>query len=149
MLRRFTLEVLILLIMAGLSIVFLRLALTFPHTPGQFPKVVSSFTLVLSVFLLISKFLPGAKVDRGKSVKPGPNGLSWISFSVLMVLYGAMIQTVGFVLATFLYLLCCPFLMGLKNPLRLGALAIVSTLVLFACMKWGLQIPMPMGFLFE
>lgn len=148
MLRRFTIEVVMLLIMAMISILFLWLALSYPRTPGQFPKVIASFTLILSVFLLLTKFLPNAKVDRGKNATPGPNGLSWIPFSILMILYAVLTQIVGFIMATFLYILCCPFLMGLKNPRRLGTIAIVSTLLLFVCMKWGLNIPIPPGLLF-
>ena len=148
MLRRVTLELVLIMVMLVISIIFLWLAQSYPLMASRFPKVISSFSLVLAVVLLITKIWPNARVDSGRNVKPGQNGLSWIVFSGLMVLYAIVMQIVGFIAATFLYLLCCPFLMGLKNPMRLGMIAIISALLLFVCTRWVLHVPIPVGWLF-
>ena len=148
MLGRFTLEVIILILMLIVSVIYIWLAMDYPTVPAQFPKVISTFTLIFCIVLLVVRLLPNVRIDKGKFAQPGPDGLPWMAFSGLMIAYAVLVDFVGFPIATLLFLLCCPFLMGFRKRMSLTVIAIVSTSLLYVCMKWVLNIRVPVGVLF-
>ena len=125
--------------------------------PGFFPLIVGLIICLLSVFLLIQYILRYilSKRDRdgtkpASKVEPEqqrPALLKVCSYVVLMVLYGLLMDSVGFLIMTFLYLfvvLKYTENQGWRRTLLIGTIATVVSYLLF---EYYLGVPLPVGFM--
>lgn len=143
----------IVLVLGAFSGILLVQSFSMPPTPALMPRLVSIVVLVLSCAYLGSRLFfsrdqrdPVQEEGRKKGREKGD--VSALAFVILMLGYWLFAYIIGLLPSTFFYMLLLPPLMGFRKWRFTAILAAVTTLVLFGCFKWILQIPFPRGILF-
>jgi putative tricarboxylic transport membrane protein len=125
--------------------------------PGFFPLTVGLIICLLSVILILQGILRHVRSKRGQdktkraaAVEPEherPALLKVCSYIVLMVVYGLLMNSVGFLIITFLYLfivLKYTENQGWRRTLLIGSIATVVSYLVF---EYYLGVPLPLGFM--
>jgi len=115
-----------------------------PHSPGAlaastYPRLIL-ICMVISSCLLILR----SQQDERQSVSASFKGLSVI---ILMVIYIALLETVGFFVLTPILLFILPLLAGLRRYVLISVSVISVTAMLYGVFAWLLNIPLPAGLL--
>jgi hypothetical protein len=121
--------------------------------PGFTPRLLGAVFLILSGYLLVTGLI-GRRGKDGKKFQADPEPGSKVSVQValvtlILVLYVAVMNFIGFALSTFLAIIFCSRLMGLegwRKPTLLSVGTVVLTLLLFV---FFLDIPLPAGRIWE
>jgi putative tricarboxylic transport membrane protein len=150
------------------SIIFLVSAIKLPTGtevstvigPRFWPLYLLIFLLVLSLIQFITLFFgkqnnkESGNEDIHETVEvekeeesPEDSGFigkyrHWILYG-LIVFYTFLMNVTGFIIATFLFVLCCTILLGLKKKLYVIATSISTTLLIFVLFDFVLNIPLP------
>ena len=130
------------------SIVFLAGSFSLPPVAAEFPRYISIATLLLALWNLYERLRPGAKIKpaRGNS----SNGkINWVTFTLLALAYVGLIYVIGMAVATFIYLATLPYLLNYRRPVVITLYSLIFTAVLISAMKWGFQVPIPTGIIFQ
>lgn len=124
-----------------------------PTDPGasRFPVIYASVLILLCVVMAVQTLR--RPVDR---VTQGLSRDEFLTRAVSVVLGVALVAAsiwaigvIGYLPATFAYLLVAMGAMGFRHPLWLVVLAAVMTGALYAAFSIGLNVPLPVGSLFE
>ena len=110
-------------------------------TRGSFPWVCSTF-LMIGAIVMIVRPAEASKGERGEPKKV-------LLTTVLCVAYVALVEVVGFFVATALFMSVFMAMMGLRKPLIYIAAIVGVNLGLYLLFVWQLKVPMPIGILFE
>jgi len=113
-----------------------------PYSPGAlsastYPRLIL-ICMVISSCLLILR----SQQDERQSVSVSFKGLSVI---ILMVLYIAQLETVGFFVLTPIFLFILPLLAGFRRYALISVSVVVVTAILYGVFAWLLNIPLPAG----
>jgi len=111
--------------------------------PFVIPRGVATFLLV-AVFILLYRALTGRSLPLDNPLM----GADLRRVSLVAVLtfgYLPFVQRIGFVSATFLYMLFFAWVLGERRWLRLIFFAILVPLVAYALFSTGLHVPLPRG----
>ena len=100
-----------------------------PVWPSTFPKIISIMGLITSVLVLLNVEKAGKQVDDNLDIN------NWRHYKVIhaialilgMVAYALILRPIGFIGATFSFLLAGSLLLGEKRYLLLVAVCLVST----------------------
>ena len=117
--------------------------------PGFTPRLLGVVFLILSGYLLVTGLI-GRQEEGGKKFQtdpePGGNAFAQVALvTLILALYVAVMNFIGFALSTFLAVIFCSRFMGLegwRKPALLGVGTVVLTLLLFV---FFLDIPLPAG----
>ena len=120
---------------------------------GFFPLIVGLIISLLSLILLLQYILSKRTRDKSESApkvmpeQEKPALIKVWSYLLLMVLYGLLMESVGFFIVTFLFLfviLKYTERQGWRRTLLIGSIATVMSYLLF---ETYLGVPLPMGFM--
>lgn len=124
-----------------------------PTDPGasRFPIIYAAVLILLCVIMAVDTLR--RPIDRATpGLSPAEFLARAVSVGIGVVLVAISIWgigLVGYLPATFAYLLVAMWAMGFRHPLWLVALAALMTGALYAAFSLGLNVPLPVGSLFE
>ncbi len=147
-LKRITdVEGIMIVVMTALSAFMLFETRTYPRMAAEFPRIVLGVTLAMCVYLLVGRLW--GKIPPSKVKGMGKQGPAWWLFSLVLLVYFAGMQVIGFLPATLLFLVLIPLWVSGKTQGWLVALiyGLVITVIFYLAMKYMMQIPIPPGLL--
>lgn len=114
-----------------------------------YPRVISGFTFLLSLLLIVGG-LRGLFRESGS--RQNPTALksavkryySVFKLFALGLVYVFVIEELGFILSTMLYVAAAMVLFGEKRPVRLIATAVSSAIVLYVVFRLVFRVPLPL-----
>lgn len=115
--------------------------------PSFFPNILVGVMVVLSLALLVRGWRNAPSPIFKQSVKRS-NVLRVVGLMALLVVFIVLLQYVGFAISSFLFVLSLQLVLGERRPVRLFALAISVTLVMYVVFVLLLRVPLPRGLLF-
>ena len=129
--------VIILLICTGLFYEGWR----YPAASRLFPLGLLAF-LMIGAIVMIVRPAGAPKGERGEPKKV-------ILTTLLCVAYVAMVEVLGFFVATAIFMTVYMAMLGLRKPLIFIAAIVGVNLGLYLLFVWQLKVPMPVGILFQ
>ena len=119
-----------------------------PIGPGFYPRIVLGVTAGFSLLLVVSDLLARRRHDRAPAAAPADHAAVVLHF-VVFGLYVAALPQLGFRISTFLYVAVANALMappvGRRGWLRVGLLALVTTLLAWLAFEKQLSVLLPRG----
>lgn len=113
---------------------------------GAFPRFYAGALIVLAVLLVASDWL----TNRATDVHHEPSHYGRVAAGVGIVAgYIVLLSFVGYLIATPLFLMALMIIMNLRRLWLTLLLAIAITLILWLLFSMALQVPLPVGSLFE
>ncbi|HYG88746.1 MAG TPA: tripartite tricarboxylate transporter TctB family protein [Azospirillum sp.] len=121
--------------------------------PARFPIIYSVALIVLCGILIVNTLRKGAAAsapesagDRAGRLASRVNVALGIGMTTLCLIGMAY---VGYAIATTLYLSSVMWLMGQRSRLLNPLIAVAATAIIYVTFSTGLQVPLPVGSLFE
>lgn len=113
-----------------------------PNDPGSaaFPRIVAGTLAVLAVLQL-------ARPQRGEELPRGAAALRVMGIVTLLAVYAVVLEALGFILSSVLFLLGALLLAGVRRPSFLVVLPVGISVVLFYVFYNLLEVSLPTGFL--
>jgi hypothetical protein len=149
--RSSSLETLLLLILGGFALSFLFETTRLEPTAALFPRFVAEASLFLFVIAFGFRFLGGGVTTvQGAGFiaeKKPQNAMSFSAALALQAGYITMVLLLGFPIATLMYLLACPRLMGYQRWKILVSYGVLLTGVVFVAFVYVLHVRFPEGLL--
>lgn len=113
---------------------------------GAFPRFYAGALIVLAVLLVASDWL----TNHADDVHHEPSHYGRVAAGVGIVAgYIVLLSFVGYLIATPLFLMALMIIMNLRRLWLTLLLAIAITLILWLLFSMALQVPLPVGSLFE
>jgi hypothetical protein len=141
------LESLLLIVLGGFALLFFISSKDSNPTAALFPRLVSAAALLL---LACDLFLGGVKSGKPPVAKEEPEthpqSSAWLPAMGLQTGYLIFIYLIGFIPATFLFLLAAPWQMRYRRRPIIALHAILLTLAIFASFQWLFNVRLPKGF---
>lgn len=111
-------------------------------SPRGFPLLLGTLGVVFSLALLFQR--PSSSGDgESPPLAESPRRLQWrrvLLLCALMLLYGALLRPLGFLLATMLFLFGCLWTLGERRRTVLIAVPALVAVLLFSLLRWLLGI---------
>lgn len=137
-------RVVALLLLAFVAAVF-AYTFTFPQPaqpldPGvtAFPRMVAVMIGIFALFILL-------RPEEGEMLPKGNAAVRVIGTALLLGIYAVIMDTVGFVLTTALFLLAELLLIGVRRPTLLVSMPLGVSIVLFYLFRMFLGVPLPVS----
>ena len=152
----FNLELLVAAVFGIFAAAFLAQTWSYNPTAALFPRIVSAAVVLLVVYLIFGRLLAtrlkepqpkGPQPASGDSSSAAAPVLNWPVAVVSFVAYFLLIYLAGFGIATLLYGLAMPYLMGYRNRPVTIAFALSLSLVLVVGFGQLFSVPLPEGIL--
>lgn len=147
-----TLDVVIGIILILFSGWFWYLSLAFPEAAQMFPQLFLTVTFLLSVLLLISSVTAQAKKIKKGVPREGDGFLKQFALPCkaycIMVLYIIGIRSIGFFVATSVFMAAFMYFLKVRKPLVLLGVTAGMDVFLYAMFCVGLKLSLPAGILF-
>ncbi|MCG8402192.1 MAG: tripartite tricarboxylate transporter TctB family protein [Firmicutes bacterium] len=113
--------------------------------PDYWPQIILGGMLALSALLIVDTVRRKGILAGGKPAGRPPKAQNlWFTLA-LMLMYTYAMQYLGFVLATLLFLLAAMWMLELRKPKTLAALALGVTTALVVLFPILMMIPLPRG----
>ena len=132
----------------------LYMAMSFPLRSSYFPIIICSVGIFLSLILLIRAFISEKRGTDKPAEKLTPKARKMIAvMGILILLYAAGINYLGFAVASFLYIVITGMILYPEKlsfkPLSIIVIsALVLSLAITLIFKQLLYVPLPSGLLF-
>jgi hypothetical protein len=143
------LESLLLLILCGFALAFLLETTKLQQTAALFPRLVSEASLFVFVVALAGRLRTSStaaiRAADSTSEQSPQNAMSLGAALTLQAGYVAAFFFVGFPLATLMYLIACPRLMGYERWKILFPYAVLLTSTVFLAFAYILHVRFPAG----
>ncbi len=140
------LEILLLVILCGFALAFLLETTKLQQTAALFPRLVAEASLFVFVIALAFQLLQQA---ASISAKKPPNATSFRAALTLQAAYLAAVFLLGFPIATLMYLVVCPRLMGYQRWRILLPYSVLLTSAVFLAFAYVLHVRFPGGLLWR
>ena len=130
------------------SIFFFFSSSNFPRDSAAFPKVIALILTVLNTILLVQAFVKREKVKQKKErerILP----IRTIFTAILTIAYILLVNIVGFILLTPIYIFIVSSELGYRNKAISIIVALATTFTIYLVFKVVLGVPVPNGFLFS
>jgi len=130
------------------SIFFFFSSSNFPRDSAAFPKVIALILTVLNTILLVQAFVKREKVKQKKErerILP----IRTIFTAILTIAYILLVNIVGFILLTPIYIFIISSELGYRNKAISIIVALATTFTMYLVFKVVLGVPIPNGFLFS
>lgn len=126
--------------------------------PDFIPKIVSTLLLVLGAVITFQGYIAvrankNTKQDEQSDENEKGKSEKWksaIATMVLMVVYAAVISSVGFLISTTIYAFLQMLLLAPKekrNPVKFLIISVISTVVIYLAFTKGFKLMLPAGIL--
>jgi putative tricarboxylic transport membrane protein len=139
-------------ITSGLTLFSIYIYLTaskFPKEAGTFPKIVSIFVIVLCIGQLIlsaTNLIRALKsVDNKSDSDKKPINKDFIITIITLIVYPILIFVIGFLLASFVYLVYTMYTYGYRNKLGITLISVITIVALYVIFVLTLRINLPVG----
>lgn len=132
------------------GVVFFLMTWSFSPTAALFPRIVTFVVGVLSLYTLAGWLRARYKKEKGEKAAPDSSpgaGMAWYVSLSAMVAYFILIYVAGFVLATLIYLLALPLMMGYKRKVTAAVVAVIFAVIIYFSFGAILHVPLPAGWL--
>ncbi|MCG5238354.1 tripartite tricarboxylate transporter TctB family protein [Azospirillum doebereinerae] len=148
------------IIVAVVAVAAIAVSRDFPTTgldsdvgPARFPLIYAGILIVLSAILVIGRLLPTRR-NQERAAEPAQPGTGFrfapVAIGVVATaVYIYLISLIGYLPTTVVFLIGMMRLMGQRSWVRTPLLAVGITAFLYLIFLYGLQIPLPVGSLFE
>ena len=147
-----TLDVIIGMLLIVFSGWFWYLSLAFPEAAQMFPQLFLTVTFLLSALLLISSVVEQSKRIRKGELREGDGFLKQFVLPskayCIMVLYIVGIRSIGFFVATSVFMAAFMYFLKVRKPFILLGVTAGMDLFLYAMFCVGLKLSLPAGILF-
>ena len=147
------LEILLLIILCGFALAFLLETTKLQQTAALFPRLVAEASLLVFVIALGLRFLTSSRTTVREpdaiSAKKPPNATSFRAALTLQAAYLAAVFLLGFPIATLMYLVVCPRLMGYQRWRILLPYSVLLTSAVFLAFAYVLHVRFPGGLLWR
>jgi hypothetical protein len=145
------LEAFLLFILCGFALAFLLETMKLNQTAALFPRLVAEVSLFLFIIALGSRLLTSSATTVQKahaiSEKKPQNAMSFSAALALQAGYITAVFVLGFPIATLMYLLVCPQLMGYERWKILLPYGVLLTSAVFLAFAYMLHVRFPGGLL--
>lgn len=111
-------------------------------TPQDIPRVLGIAIIVLSVMLLIKNIFFNQTEEKTVSIDK-KKVLLVLAMVVLCFVYTKVIEIIGYIIATIIFLGIMFILYGVKNKVVIGVLTIIVPIALYALFALALKVPLP------
>lgn len=132
-------------LLLALAIAVFAYTFTFPPPiqdldPGMsaFPRIAA---VIIGVFALVTLLRP----EGGEALPRGGAALRVIVTAVLLFGYALVLDLLGFVLTTVLFLVAVLVLVGVRRPVLLAVVPLGVSLGLFFVFRFFLEVPLPVS----
>lgn len=116
--------------------------------PARFPIIHASVLIVLCLILIANTLRMPTVADDTPPV--GVAGYAGVALGILATAACLFaMEYVGYAVATAVYMAALMWLMGQRSPLWNPVIAVVVTAVIYFTFQSALQVPLPVGSLFE
>lgn len=141
-------------ILIGLGVLFyLAQAIQLPATDnptdvlgaGGFPIIIGVIAMIGLAMITIHTIKEKRKVDIPMLNLRSIDGRMVLINVVLLAAYVGLLDIIGFVLATLIYLVVAPLSMGYRKPVVLAIFASVTTVVMVVVFGIVFYVPLPRG----
>ena len=141
-------------ILIGLGVLFyLAQAIQLPATDnaadvlgaGGFPIIISVIALIALAMITIHTIKEKRKVDIPMLNLRSIDGRMVLINVVVLAAYVGLLDVIGFVLATLIYLVVAPLSMGYRKPVLLTIFSSVTTAVMVVVFGIVFYVPLPRG----
>lgn len=141
-------------ILIGLVILFyLVQALQLPSSDNPadvlgasgFPITISILGLIVLLMITFRAFKSKHKVEIPMLHLSTIDGRMLVINVLLLAAYIALLDVIGFILSTLIYLVACPLSMGFRKPLLLIVFSVITTTVLVVVFGIVFYVPLPRG----
>ncbi len=122
---------------------------TYPYIPvdaDAIPKALGWTLLVLSIALFFSKD-NDSEEQKAKRKIPKQDVLVLLGVLVLLLLYIALFEILGFIVVTALFVFFCTWFLGYKKHISNAIVSILFPIFLYSIFVYLLQIRLPQGIL--
>ena len=147
-----TLDVIIGMLLILFSGWFWYLSLAFPEAAQMFPQLFLAVTFLLSVLLLMNGVAEQSKRIRRGEFREGEGFLKQFALPCkaycIMALYIIGIRSIGFFVATSVFMAVFMYFLKVRKPLILLGVTAGMDLFLYGMFCVGLKLSLPMGILF-
>jgi putative tricarboxylic transport membrane protein len=113
----------------------------YPADSRLFPLGLLAF-LMIGAIVMIVRPAPASKGERGEPKKV-------LLTTLLCVAYVALVEVLGFYVATALFMAVFMAMMGLRKPVIYIAAIVGVNLGIYLLFVWQLKVPVPIGILFQ
>jgi putative tricarboxylic transport membrane protein len=141
------------LLLGAFSLLFFGATMKFPKSSGGidprvFPLVVIAATFALSVLLIIQGMLRTVRgqVSQEKTLPRGKIALKLLTIVGAGLLYAAVLDAVGYVLATPLIMALGMYFFGERKPLRIALVSVLVSAALYLVFRGVFRVPLPRSF---
>jgi hypothetical protein len=143
------LEAILLVVLAGFTVLFLFLSKDYGVTAALFPRVVASASLVFIALDILWKYFAAAKSGAKPPAKAPDeaDNRGWAPPLALQAGYIGLIYVAGFSMATLLYLIICPWQLRYRNWVVTFLHAVLLTFAIVYTFHTVFHVRLPKGFL--
>ncbi|MGP4061135.1 tripartite tricarboxylate transporter TctB family protein [Halobacillus sp. H74] len=110
------------------------------------PKVLGYLLIVLAVFLFFDKSSE-TEEEKEKRQVPRSEILVLLAVGGMIFLYIFLLEIIGFVLSSVLFVFCCSLFLGYRKHKINAMVAVIFPLVMYLSFNYLLQISLPQGIL--
>lgn len=128
-------------------------AMKFPKPPATllgpdfFPMILSLGLFIFSLSLLVQAILKKCNVEYEKMDIKSPEVIRSSMSLVATLIYVLLMQFIGFITATIIYLLFLMYLLKNREYVKMGIVSIVVSIIIYLLFKNLLHITLPSGLL--
>ncbi|RLQ93812.1 tripartite tricarboxylate transporter TctB family protein [Falsibacillus albus] len=122
---------------------------SYPYVPVDsdvIPMGLGILLMILSAALYFVKEKSEASKEEHEKI-PGKEKLMLLGVLGIILLYIFLLEPLGFILSTLLFIFGCSRLLGYKNYILNGVVSIIFPLVVYFAFTKGLQVALPSGIL--
>ncbi len=109
---------------------------------GFFPKIVSIFVMALSVIIIFQEI----KKNNQEILLTNASKKALL-VALIMVIYVIVMNFIGFIIATPIVIATMLYLVGEKDKIKLVAIPVGITALVYVCFVMGLNVRLPISFL--
>lgn len=115
--------------------------------PAVFPTIICVLLCGLASALVVDAFRNHAAAAPAVAISGSPSGgrLRVLAVLACLIVYAAVMPSLGFYLATPLTVIAMAWFSGMRRPLSLLVLAVAFTALLYALFSLLLRVPLPPG----
>lgn len=118
-----------------------------PVDSDMIPMGLGFLLVILSICLYFAKDNHVTSEEESKEKVPGKEKLMVLSVLGFIILYIFLLEPLGFVLSTLIFIFGCSRFLGYKNYLVNGIVSVIFPLAVYFAFTKGLQVALPPGIL--
>ncbi|MFC1579648.1 tripartite tricarboxylate transporter TctB family protein [Thermodesulfobacteriota bacterium] len=115
----------------------------FGMSPAALPTTAMLIIVGLSLILLFQSISSKSDSSDGPPPLEGRNWLNIGIYTALLFLSLGAIKVIGFIPGGILSIAAFAVLMGARNPISIGLVAVIPPVLLFFALRYGLRVPLP------